>query len=141
MQYVFFFPPFFFIASRRSVQFELSRVKYETWFFGVLDTRLVQTRAQEFKKFVVQFVLLCLSYLLMYILEKKNKKRKNKIKSLNFAESNAHRKTNARGSFEIEFFCLALLATIPNPEWLACYALCMIDSSQQANTTDSHMLL
>ena len=27
-------------------------------------------------------------------------------KSLNFAESNAHPKTNARGSFETEIFCL-----------------------------------
>ena len=33
--------------------------------------------------------------------EKKNTQlSKKKIKCLNFAESNAHRKTNARGSFE-----------------------------------------
>ena len=32
--------------------------------------------------------------------KKWKKKMEKKIKSLNFAESNAHRKTNARGSFE-----------------------------------------
>ena len=32
--------------------------------------------------------------------EKKKNKQAKKIKTLNFAESNAHRKTNARGSFE-----------------------------------------
>ena len=61
----------------------------------------------QLKKSVVQSVLLCLSCLLMYILtstfitnwKKKNKQAK-KIESLNFAELNAHRKTNAHGSFE-----------------------------------------
>ena len=33
-------------------------------------------------------------------LKKKNSASKKKIESLNFAESNAHRKTNTRGSFE-----------------------------------------
>ena len=33
-------------------------------------------------------------------MEKMSKKKKKK-KSLNFAESNVHRKTNARGSFEV----------------------------------------
>ena len=46
----------------------------------------------EFKKFVVQCVLLCLSYLM----EKINKKGKSR--NLNFAETNVHRKTNAGGS-------------------------------------------
>ena len=32
--------------------------------------------------------------------EKKTSKQKKKIKSLNFAESNVHQQTNARGSFE-----------------------------------------
>ena len=62
----------------------------------------------ELKKSVVQSVSLCLSYLFLYILtsmfikkkmEKKIKQAK-KIKILNFAESNAHRKTNARGRFD-----------------------------------------
>ena len=33
-------------------------------------------------------------------MEKKNKQAKKKNQTLNFAESNAHRKINARGSFE-----------------------------------------
>ena len=68
----------------------------------------------ELKKSVVQSVLLCLSCLFMYILTskfitnwKKNKQATKKIKSLNFAESNTHRKTNARGSFETYNFFLA----------------------------------
>ena len=36
----------------------------------------------------------------VYFDKQVNKKVGEKIKSLNFAESNAHRKTNARGSFE-----------------------------------------
>ena len=65
----------------------------------------------ELKKFVVQSMLLCPTCLFMYILAskfikkkwkkiKQKKKKKKKIESLNFAESNAHRKTNARGGFE-----------------------------------------
>ena len=67
------------------------------------------------KKSVVQSVLLCLSCLFIYILtskfikRKKKNKQARKIKSLNFAEWNAHRKTNARGSFETyNLFFLAL---------------------------------
>ena len=69
----------------------------------------------ELKQSVVQSVLLCLSCPFMYILtsefiKKKKKKKKKRIKSLNFAESNAHRKTNAHGSFETyNLFFLALL--------------------------------
>ena len=37
---------------------------------------------------------------------KKNKQAKKKIKSLNFAESNVHRKTNAYGSFDTYNFFL-----------------------------------
>ena len=37
------------------------------------------------------------------------------MKSLNFAESNVHRKTNAHGSFETEFFGLALQKRICYP--------------------------
>ena len=67
----------------------------------------------ELKKSVVQSVLLCLSCLFMYILTSKFiknwKKNKQKIKNLNFAESNTHRKTNAHGSFETyNLFFLAL---------------------------------
>ena len=74
----------------------------------------------ELKKSVVQSDLLCLSCLFMYVLTSKfiknwkkklskQKKKKKKIKSLNFAESNAHRKTNACGSFETcNLFFLAL---------------------------------
>ena len=68
----------------------------------------------ELKKSVVQGVLLCLSCLFMYILTtkfiknwKKIKQAKKKIKRLNFAESNAHRETNARGSFETYNFFLS----------------------------------
>ena len=74
------------------------------------DTR----QSTELKKSVIQSVLFCLSCLFMYILtskfitnwkkikQKKNKtkQKKTKIKSLNFPESNAHGKTNVRGSFE-----------------------------------------
>ena len=63
----------------------------------------IQDRTQELKKPVVQSVLLCLSYLFMYILISKfieNWKKTLLKKDLNFAESNAHRKTNACGSFE-----------------------------------------
>ena len=74
----------------------------------------------ELKKFVVQSVLLCPTCLLVYILtskfikkkkkpwkkRKKKSKQAKKIESLNFAESNAHRKTNVPGSFRhtIYFF-------------------------------------
>ena len=55
----------------------------------------------ELKKSVVQSVLLCLSCLFMFISTTGKKTSKQKeIKSLNFAESNAHQNTNARGSFE-----------------------------------------
>ena len=40
---------------------------------------------------------------------RKNKIKRGKIQSLNFAESNVHGKTNARGSFETEFFLFGLL--------------------------------
>ena len=60
----------------------------------------------ELKTSVVQSVLLCLTHLFLYILTSKfiktwkKIKQAKKIQTLNFAESNAHRKTNARGSFE-----------------------------------------
>ena len=74
-----------------------------------------QDRAQ-LKKSVVQSVLLCLSCFFMDILtskfitnwEKKLSKKK-KIKSLNFAESNVHRKTNACCSFETYNLCFLAL--------------------------------
>ena len=58
-------------------------------------------------------------YLLMYILEgkqkqkqKQNKTNEKKNKSLNFAESNAHRKTNARGSFKTYIFLFSFILSI-----------------------------
>ena len=42
-------------------------------------------------------------------LKKISKQKKKKITSLNYAESNAHRKTNARGSFETHNFFLILM--------------------------------
>ena len=70
----------------------------------------------ELKKSVMQSVLLCLSlsfhvYFDKQVHKKTGKKlsKQKKIQSLNFAESNAHRKTNARGSFETyNLFFLAL---------------------------------
>ena len=68
----------------------------------------IQDRTQELNKYVVQSVLLCLLYFFMYILTSKfiknnnwkKNKQGNEIKSLNFAKSNAHRKTIVHGSFE-----------------------------------------
>ena len=110
--FFFFFPSSFFLSflSSRHVKFgsvtTLFSMKYGTWFLDEQDTR----QNTEFKKSVVQSVLLCLSCLFMYSLTSKFKKKKKKIekklskqkkiKSLNFAKSNADRKTNARGSFE-----------------------------------------
>ena len=97
-----FSPPFFyFFRSRqnRSVKFEsaTSIVKCEIWNLIVGWTRYKTelNQSTEVKYFVGQCVLLCLSYVLIYILQ-----RKIKNKSLNFAQSNMHQKTNAGGSFE-----------------------------------------
>ena len=58
----------------------------------------------ELKKSIALCVLLCPLYLFLYILtvkfRKTEKKNKQRNKSLNFVESNAHRKKNACGSFE-----------------------------------------
>ena len=56
-------------------------------------------------KFVVQCVLLCLSYLLMYIFMG----GKGGNKDLNFAESTAHHNTYycMQQLWDIEFFCFA----------------------------------
>ena len=108
----------FFFLSSRYVKFKsvttLFSMKYGTWFFDQQDAR----QNTELKKFVVQNVLLCLSCLFMYILtskliknRKKKKLSKQINKRLNFAESNAHPKTNARGSFEtynLFFFSLII---------------------------------
>ena len=72
----------------------------------ILDEQ--DTRQNTELKSVVQSVSLCLSYLFLYILTSefiktnngKKIKQAKKIQTLNFAESNAHWKTNARGSFE-----------------------------------------
>ena len=77
---------------------------FEIWnlILDELDTR----QNTELKETVVQSVSLCLSFIFLYILTSKSIKTGKKIKqakkiqTLNFAESNAHRKTNARGSFE-----------------------------------------
>ena len=69
-----------------------------------------KTSNTELKKSVVQSVLLCLSCLFI-LTSKFIKKKKKKIQGLNFAESNAHWKTNARDSFEIcNLYFLALLS-------------------------------
>ena len=76
------------------------------------DTR----KNTKLKKSVVQSVSLCLSYLFLYILTSKfikklHKKIKQakKFQTLNFAESNKQRNTNARSSFETQdLFFLAL---------------------------------
>ena len=79
-----FFPPqLFFLSSAKVSSFESATTfvrfeKYESWVFGQLDTRLIIDQSTELKKFVGQCVLLCLSYLLMYISEQKNKKIKEK---------------------------------------------------------------
>ena len=64
----------------------------------------------KFKESVVQSVYVYFDKQVHKKLEKiKQAKKKKKIKSLNFVESNAHRKTNARGSFETyTLFFLAL---------------------------------
>ena len=65
-----FFIIFFFLSNRR-VTFgsvtNLFSMKYGTWFMDQKDTR----QNTELKKSVVQSVLLCLSYLFMYILTSK----------------------------------------------------------------------
>ena len=81
-------------------------------FLDEQDTR----QNTELKKFVVQSALLCLSCQFIKKL-KKNQASKKKIKSLNFAESNAHRKTNVRGSFETyNFFFFSLIKDRENPK-------------------------
>ena len=69
-------------------------------FLGEQDTR----QNTELKKSVVQGVLLCPSCHVYFDKQvRKNWKKikqAKKFKSLSFAESNAHRKTYARGSFE-----------------------------------------
>ena len=80
----------------RSIKFEsvTTFVQCKIWNFIFWWARYKTSinQSTEFKKFVVQCVLLCLLYLVMCILEKKIKKGK-KNKSLNFAESNAQRDT------------------------------------------------
>ena len=100
----------FFFLSRRHVRFELvTTLKYGTWFWmNKIQDRTQSWRSLLFKLFhcVCHIVSLCLSYLFLFILTskfiknwKKNKQAK-KIQTLDFAESNTHRKTNARGSFK-----------------------------------------
>ena len=83
---------------------QLWNMELDFWMNKIQDTWRQNT---ELKKSVVQSVSLCLLYLFLYILTSKfikNWKKKitkqKKNQTLDFAESNAHRKTNARGSFE-----------------------------------------
>ena len=114
---------FFFFLSSRCVRFEsITALKYGTCFW--MNKIHTDTRPNtELKKSVVQSVSLGLPYLFLYILtskfikhwEKKISKQK-KIQTLNFAESNTQRKTNARGSFEIwDLFFVALSVTRISP--------------------------
>ena len=107
---------FFFSLSSRRVRFEsVTALKYGTWFLDEQDEQDTRQNT-ELKKSVVQSVSLCLSYLFLYILTrkfiknwKKKIKQAKKFQTLDFAESNAHWKTNARGSFETyDLFFLAL---------------------------------
>ena len=81
------FPPF--LSSAEVLSLSRFSVRY------ALGTRSTISQSTKFRTFFFHCVLLCQSCLLMYILEKINKKIL--IKSLNFAESNVHRKTDARG--------------------------------------------
>ena len=63
-----FFQLFFFPQSSRRVRFEsVTALKYGTWFLDEQDTR----QNTELKKYVVQSVSLCLTYLFLYILTRK----------------------------------------------------------------------
>ena len=123
------FNSFFFLSSRR-VRFEsFTALKYETW-LDEQDTR----QNTELKKSVVQSVSLCLSYLFLYILTSKFIKKlgkkiskQKKIETLNFAESNAHRKNKCkRQLWDIGFISfslischllkIALLSVVPSTE-------------------------
>ena len=94
---------FFFFSEQQKCQIWVGH-SFEIWnlIFDEQNTR----QNTELKKSVVQSVSLCLSYLFLYILTSKfiknwkKIKQAKKIQTFNFAESNAHRKTNARGSFE-----------------------------------------
>ena len=74
---------------------------FRGWFGGVC-TRVGSTYVWEWapRGFIVS-VISFLVYFDKQVHKKTGKKKQaKKIKTLNFAESNAHRKTNARGSFE-----------------------------------------
>ena len=72
---VFFFFFFFFSLSSRRVRSEsVTALKCGTWFLDEQDTR----QNKELKKSVVQSVSLCLSYLFLYIFDKKVHKRLKK---------------------------------------------------------------
>ena len=83
------------------VQREIRNLRYKT----------KMNQRTEFRKFVVQCVLLCLSYLWCIFWKEKKNKKGTKIKSLNFAESNAHQKNKCAWQlWDIEFFfvCFSL---------------------------------
>ena len=98
-------------VGHKVVQYEI----WNTWFLDEQDTG----QDTGLKKSVVQSILLCLSYLFMYNLtskfiknwKKKSKKKKKEMKSLNFAESNAHQKNKCMWplwDMEFIYFFLAL---------------------------------
>ena len=71
-----------------------------------MDSKFLALNRRTNTKFVPTGLIVSVIYFLVYFdkqvhkkLEKKIKQAK-KIQTLNFAESNAHRKTKARGSFE-----------------------------------------
>ena len=86
-------------------------MKYGTSFLDEQDTR----QNTKLKKSVVQSVLSCLSHLFMYILTSKliknweKKLSSKKIKSLNFAESNVHRKTMRTAALRHRIYFLSLI--------------------------------
>ena len=99
----FFFFFFFFFLSKQTCQIWV-RHSFEIWNF-ILDEQDTRHNT-ELKKSVVQtvFIVSVISFLVYFdkqVYKKLEKsKQKNPKKNLYFAESNAHQKTNARGSFE-----------------------------------------
>ena len=74
------------------------------------------TRLHKMKRYDRHKKTLCTNILTKKFMKnwKKNKQAKKKIKSLNFVESNAHQKTNARGSFETyNLFFFSLIEPVP----------------------------
>ena len=99
----FFLTGFFFFSEQQTCQIWVVH-SFEIWNL-ILDEQDTRQNT-ELNKSVVQSVTLFLSYFFLYILTSKfvknweKIKQAKKIQTLNSDESNAHWKTNARGSFE-----------------------------------------